>query len=575
MASAEILTRPEIKDYLAQIGGGDLWNNNQRLGVVVPLYKDCKAQLKEYMVQILSDNFEQANYYQLKHILQCIRMENPHIVVNELISIVEEKLSHISELVIDNPNIDFPMYIQFWKSYSNFCDKLRQLFKEFFPELVERKIKCGKMNFDLFMILKTEMFYRQVICKINPNFFNEVKIDISNVNSKNVDQLLEYIDSIHTLIDMKDFVKVDSESLRKIIKNIISDLSIVNIFCGYIDRLLTQLKNGNAHIDYNQYETISMESSERYIISKLYKLTSILFTYSEKEKVLLCYRKFFQARIMDSRYNNWEIEIVLIRRLSRLLKEKESQKMVYCIEDMLESRKYRSKLHEAEIKIVNPEYSGIPFDPKCVNPIILTKANWTIYNTSELNPNYPIEMKIYLALIENGYYNSYQNEYTINWQPTMGRCRLEAILGKRKVYITCNMLQSMAMCYANHVSDIIALKFASETCISEELALKILDSLCDASVFVKKARIMGQQIYGINHNYSGPSCIDVRKIFIETLEIEISNSMTKPTLLGSSMSSSIIPKNNLIEEMGDETPEIVKPEDLPPLDDEDAMKEVE
>ncbi|MEM3062930.1 MAG: cullin, partial [Nitrososphaerota archaeon] len=227
---------------------------------------------------------------------------------------------------------------------------------------------------------------------------------------------------------------------------------------------------------------------------------TILASYANKDILLLCYTKFMQARITDLRYDYLGFELELIEKLSPNLGKDNTQKLVDAVNDIVRSKINNDAIHKISTNILNP--------------IILDKSAWQIYNTSEMELEYPSEMKCYLDIISKYYQDIYSNKYIINWQPTMGMACFEASLGSKSVNIICNILQAIGLLYLNDHPDTTIQQFSVDTLINLKLARKIFESLFEANLVV--IRDNDQGIYTVNLvNYTGNTDLDIRPIFVE------------------------------------------------------------
>jgi hypothetical protein len=524
----ELLNNAAIKEQLSHRSFFDLCSNNSRLNIIIPLEENAIDKLKEIFNKIVSNDKMDDGYYLLQNLFVHAQMVDPNIVINLIIDSIKSKINIIRETIFnENGKLDYiniGMYIQVWKSYKDFSQKIYVLIKNYQQYLVERNIKTGKISHDILSIIQICMFYDGIINKENNDkILSLVSKDLNEIDKKNIEQLIDYIDSIRAFMIMKEFTFVDREKLSVIIKNIMNCTNIVNIMCAHMHNLLKSLTNKQMVIDDTEYETIIAGDTEKKLIKKIYKMATILSTYAEKTKLLACYSKFMQIRIIDLKYDNLELEIEIIRRISGALGKEDAQKLIDAIADIINTKNANQVIQVAEIKVKSDEYKKIEnITSKVLCPIILTKNIWKIYNTSDMEPIYPLEMKCYLDIITKSYLNIYQGQYIIDWQPTMGSAQFEAQIGSKKIDITCNILQAMALMYLNDNLQTTASKFATDSFINLELATKIFESLFEANLVIylsidKK----DDPMYIVNkQNYTGENKIDIRRIFVETFEVE-------------------------------------------------------
>lgn len=523
----ELLANEFIQQKITDRNYFDLKNNNERLGVILLVDEDPVEKLKEVFLQILSEETPTYGYHQLHNLFSNAQIINENVIINLIVETINRKITTIYDTIFDNSkliaSINVGMYIQAWKSYKEFTHRMYNLIRNYQQFLVERSIKTNKISHDILSILQICMFYNKII---NPNENNDILKTISDglgeIDKKNIEQLIDYIDSIRTFMIMKDFTNINRLSLANTIKLIVNRTEIINMLCGYMHTLLISLTNKCNVIDESEYDTVFANDFEKQTIKKIYRITTILSQYSDRTKLLLCYSKFMQTRIIDLSYNNLELEIELVRRLSSILGKDESQKLIDAIADMIHVQSANQIIQSADIKLTSDEYKNlVAISTKKLSPIILTKSVWKIYNVSEMDPNYPLEMKCYMDIISNSYKSIFQDKYIINWHPTLGSAQFEAQLGSKKVHITCNILQAMLLMYLNDNPCTTASAFSNDVFINLELVQKIFESLFEANIIINsEINNKTDSTYTINQNYTGDTKIDLRKNFIEAFSVE-------------------------------------------------------
>lgn len=523
----EILSHTNIKNKLSERSFFDLKINNQRLNSIIILDEDPVEQVRELFDKIVADETLQMNHYMVRNLLSIAETIDPNIVINLIVSAIDKKNQSIKETIIDENGdfhtINLGMYIQIWKSYRQFTGNIYKFAKKYQDYLVNRDIMIGKISHDILNIVQISMFYNNIInSNENSNILATVSNDLREVNKNNIDQLIGYIDSIRLFITMSDFITINKENLINIIKTIMNQNNIINIMCAKLHELLIDLNN-NQTSDDNKTENII--NSETKYIKKIYKITTILATYVEKKKLLLFYSKFMQTRIINFKYNNHEMEIELIRRISGTIEREDAQKLVNAISNIINCKNANKIIQAANIKIKSDEYKYLgEIKTKILTPIILNKNSWKIYNTCKLIPNYPLEMKCYLDVISKSYHAIYDGKYAIDWQPTLGSAQFEAILGSRKVNITCNILQAIALMSFNKKKIMTVKDFVTDVMINYELSEKIFESLEEANIIISLQSDNKNSIYTINNNsYYGNNILDIRKMFVDTFETEQKN----------------------------------------------------
>lgn len=518
----EILNNPIIKEKIGSQKIFDLSYNNDRLGIILPIEENPIKKLEELFNKIVCDDKVSFGHYQLQNLFTLAQSIECDVVVNLLVSAIDKKMSLFKDAISDEngviTSIELPKYIQIWESFRSFSDKMYQIIKNYQQYLVRRDVTIGKIEYDILSVLQICMFYNSIL-RGSEQLIDKISEDLYDIDHQNIEQLINYVDSLRTFMLMKDFTTINREKLSNVISSIINKTSIINVLCAHMHSLLKNLVGKNLPLD---YETTTIADGERKIIKKIYKIATILSSYADKPKLLACYRKFMQVRIVDLKYDNLELEIELVKRLSGKLGKEDSQKMVDSIADIINSKNANNVIHTADIKIKSEEYKKIKaVNASTLNPIILTKNVWKIYNVTDMEPVFPLEMKCYLDIISKSYLNIHQGKYVIEWQPTLGSAKFEAQLGSKKVLITCNILQAMALMYMNNRPCLTTEQFAKDVVINVELANKILESLFEANIITYVSSDQKEYIINVK-NYTGDNQIDIRHNFVEVFEMEIS-----------------------------------------------------
>lgn len=541
----QILNIPEIYEKLYQQDYYyyNMPSNNSRLGMIINVQKYPSHQLKNILEDLLSNDKYTYNHYELHQLfsLTNIHDHEKNVIVDLIIDVISQKLDIIKGALHDTAeNITLSVYIQVWKEYHNFTIKLADIIKNYQPHLFDKCIRINKNTnhpiyknymYDIFSIIKYNLFFNKIINDPLYDIISSISNDHLEINHSNIEQLIEYFDIIMSIeLFWFDITIELKEKIYNIITNILSDLSVINLFCNYLNNLLKNLKNKcKLHVsEFNIDNIIIPNNAERMTIKKIYKIIKILRFCKQNEKLLFCYTKFLQARIINPSYNNLELELELVKRLYYCIGKKNAQSIIHIIEDIIYSKNNCKLIQNANIKIKSDEYMHLSdISPKILNPIILDQKHWKIYNTTyQMKINYPIEMKCYLEIISKAYQNIYDNEYVIDWQPTLGSACFKAQLGNNQVHITCNTLQAIVLFYMNENPKITINQFSRDTLINKKLSKKIFESLIDSDVLMRLGRNQNNEfIYTINHNrYSNTLSIDTRMAFIETFDEESESS---------------------------------------------------
>src|SRR3984885_11540155 len=460
----ELLKNQHIQEKLNKRTHFDLINNNSRLGIIVNLETNPIAKLKEIMKLIIMDEDKKMNHYIVQSLFIEAQMINPNIIIELIIETILAKVNIICE-AIERSNIDLASWNQIWADFRTFTNKLEFLMKNYLNLFTERNVIIGKFKCDILSTIQLCIFYQKIIEKYSLNgidIFSKISSDIRGINIQNINKIKKFFlinNNIFTIDDDSSVLNVDKKSLKNI-----------------------------------------------------YGSISILSGYGDRENIVIYHRKFMQVRIMNFNYDNFEVEIEIIRKLSSKIGS-ESQQMINMINDIYESRNISNIVQKSNANIITEKYKVInDVRPQILNPIIINKQYWCINNLVNMDITYPLELEFYHNLFAKCYEQLYKNKYIINWQPTLGFAKFDVCLGSRDIEITCNILQAIALCYLNDHSSINPINFSLEIGISEILAEKILESLFEANLLLKHNDLF---IVNIN-NYTGNTIIDIRKLFVDT-----------------------------------------------------------
>uniref|UniRef100_A0A6C0LVF8 Cullin family profile domain-containing protein n=1 Tax=viral metagenome TaxID=1070528 RepID=A0A6C0LVF8_9ZZZZ len=506
----ELLKNQHIQEKLNKRTHFDLINNNSRLGIIVNLETNPIAKLKEIMKLIIMDEDKKMNHYIVQSLFIEAQMINPNIIIELIIETILAKVNIICE-AIERSNIDLASWNQIWADFRTFTNKLEFLMKNYLNLFTERNVIIGKFKCDILSTIQLCIFYQKIIEKYSLNgidIFSKISSDIRGINIHNIDQLIDFIESMIIFLPIKKFIKINYDNIQNIIHNILSDRYVINLICARIHKLLIGLSSNKFTID----DDSSVLNVDKKSLKNIYGSISILSGYGNRENIVIYHRKFMQVRIMNFNYDNFEVEIEIIRKLSSKIGS-ESQQMINMINDIYESRNISNIVQKSNANIITEKYKVInDVRPQILNPIIINKQYWCINNLVNMDITYPLELEFYHNLFAKCYEQLYKNKYIINWQPTLGFAKFDVCLGSRDIEITCNILQAIALCYLNDHSSINPINFSLEIGISEILAEKILESLFEANLLLKHNDLF---IVNIN-NYTGNTIIDIRKLFVDT-----------------------------------------------------------
>ncbi|QGR54015.1 culin-like protein [Moumouvirus maliensis] len=514
----------------------DLKKNNSTYSVILFSNEDIKTEVDQIFNKLLENDKLEFNYYVLQKYFSQLSYDDTNGVLKCIINAVENKINLIKEAINDNNgDVDLSIYTQLWNSYREYFRKIYLIVKNYQKYLLEKNIKTKIFKMNLFSIIEISMFYNGVISGKN-DFFQQISKTIHNIDKNNVEQLINYVDSLELFSYVKDYLDNKSDVLETV-NEIINKPNIINVLCFYLDKLLKSIVNRNNLLQDEDYCTINPEKVKNKILRKVYKIVNILTYHSARNVLFLHYLKYFKARIYDNHYNNNKLEIQIIKKLSICLGKEYSQKLIDMIQSIDANNTHNKNIQNAIVKIVSGEFESEEINSKIkiLNPVVIPKKCWDIPNITLTNINYPTEIACCFQIISKYYENYYQNfeknNITIDWQPTLGCVEYKAKLGNKEVTITCNLLQAMLISHLNENEIVTVIDFSKKYNIPEKLSKKIFKSLFEDNILIKINTDSSEiDKYTVNNkNYTGDQDIKSWKTFVEVFEkenIEVSQNDT-------------------------------------------------
>src|SRR5581483_6386764 len=92
---------------------------------------------------------------------------------------------------------------------------------------------------------------------------------------------------------------------------------------------------------------------------KIQKIANILAYYADRIKLYACYNKFMQVRITNLGYNNFNLEIDLIRTISGNIGKQAAEKLMNALSDIINNKHANNLINAAKIKIKSEQYREI------------------------------------------------------------------------------------------------------------------------------------------------------------------------------------------------------------------------
>lgn len=521
-----LLSNTDIKNKLESKPYYDLKYNNDKLGIIrINNNNNDYEQLIKIFNKLITNKEININYYYFSRLFKSAKLISPTAIIDLVLKTVQNKINTIKDSIYEeNGNvkrINLGIYNQILKSYNKFFLKMYDIIKNHQDILVEKNIKTGNVTHNILSIIQRCSFYNNIIKTPNgDNLLSMIHINTNEINNTNIEQLIEYIDSLRSFMTMQNFANIDRDTIYKYVKLLVNQISTINALCLYVHNILLRISNihGTNNNNNTQYETYVVNKVEKINMLNIYKICAVLLSYGDSKNVYICWSKYMQIRIIDLKYDNINIEIELVKRISGLIGKENSQKLIDTISDIINTKNSNKIIHNAKIKHITGKYINLSDTLiDILNPIIISKS-WKIYNIVDMNIIYPPELDYYFNIMTKSYQTILENKYNIEWQPCLGCAQFIAKLNSKKIKITCNILQSILLMHLNDNPISNPNKFSSDTSINYALSKKIFQSLFDSTIISscsEKIKNINEKNYKINHrNYTGDDNVDLVSYFV-------------------------------------------------------------
>ena len=489
---------------------------NDKHNIIISLHKDPIKKLEEIFNRLFTNENVTISEYELFNIFKMAESRDKNCVSNLVVNSLSKHIDILKEAIQDLDDIDIAVYNQITKSYSKFTQSIINLLKKYDSYLVKTRYVNGIYQVSPLSIIQKVIFYVSLVDDNDVCLLDSINIKSSDINKNNIEQLFEYIESIKSYELIRNFTRLDVEQLESTIKKCLSKVNTVNIICAYIHDIIKSLSNNYKKI--KEYETLETTEYEKKIIGKIYKTINVISKYSDVNIIFDCYKKYLQVRIVEPNYDNLEVEIDIIKKMSKSIGAIKAQELINQVGDIVYSVKSNSVIKNHNINIKSEKYKSLgKIDPSILSPITINRYTWTSLNKWNIEPKYPVEMECYFAIIDNSYKKMFDNKYTIDWQPTMGSATFTATLNEEEVTINCNILQAILLMAFNDNKNLTVEKFSSDYNIKPDLSSKLFESLFNLNILTSSIDISDNIIYSVNVlNYQGPNTVNAYSAFIET-----------------------------------------------------------
>lgn len=412
------------------------WASHVSVRRTFSLYSDPQLELKKTLTEIVNGNHN-VSYYYLSALFKNTRMTSATAVIDVIIHLLMERLDRLR---------NESDYFHIFRHYNDYCRQLFEIIKTYDTSIIERYNINVQQKCNVYSIIKTCTLYNHFIAK--SNILTSVARQFNVVNDSNLDNLIEFLNTLHSLFLMKQFIVVRRKELDNLGESLIDKIETVDLICKKIHETLT---------------TSDLEKAKRYI--------NILSCYSKRRYLTPCYLKYLQVRLLTPGYQHVDVEKDFINKISNVLDD-HAPLLLAIINDVDSNRIDKS------------------------TPFILTKNLWDI-NSYDLQVVYPVELQQQLDIIEKTYH-AITPDVCIKWQPTLGNAQFTTVLNGKLITITCNTLQAILLTHLNHYHTTTITQFCRYTTINEKLASLIFDSVTASGIIV-----MSNGSYTVNEGYDG------------------------------------------------------------------------
>jgi hypothetical protein len=240
----DIFNNNVVKNKLSELTYLDLPINIDHHQIIIPLFDDSQTRLQQIFHQILTNNDMETGYYEMQQIFKYWSIEDRDKIISIIIDIFDKKITSICDAITDENGkykpINLEMYTHIWDSYREFTKRVYVIIDNHMSFLTKKNIKVRAMYSSMFDILQIVMFYTKITA-ISPDLFTVISSKITGITSRNIDQLLDYIDSIRAFAAMSDFMGTDPKKLYEIISNLLNNVHTINTVCKKMHELFNDI----------------------------------------------------------------------------------------------------------------------------------------------------------------------------------------------------------------------------------------------------------------------------------------------------------------------------------------------
>src|SRR5579872_464392 len=380
----------------------DMINLNKRFSVVrAPCQvaiTDNSKWLYSFLSQVISNSGPDTNsYHIICQMFNHIESQSDSMIPNKIADLLKVVIRAINQSVRKENGerrINISEFNQIHKYYHDIGVNLYRVLKLYQKHLTQMLVTSQDNRLtSILNVLEKTLFYEEFM-KHAPNSDDIVNIqnNIIHVDLHNIEQLLRYVNTIHTLITSNVGIKLNKSKLSNSIRKVVNTPTIINCLNAHFHRILLKMHDTNSMVNsMGSYVTIDIKTISADLNRQKHNIINLLMRYCDKHTLYLCYSKFLKSRILDLNYKNFQMEISNIKLLANAFGKVNAQTLLDMIGDIMNSRKISEIIHGSIIKTTSTEYANLSVKPSVLNPLILTNSNWKISQSTCLDLNYPPE----------------------------------------------------------------------------------------------------------------------------------------------------------------------------------------
>lgn len=458
----------------------DLKNNNAALNVIA--HRSTRS-LQDIFQSIVLGTPINENYFELNGMFRnFMSSHGTDGAIDVLSQVVTRKLEVLQHALVSSKRINLSKYVDIWSQYSDFTERLTYLIANRIP-VEDLAGLYSSLFFDHILLFNISGYNKIFVLAVFDSIIEIMGKDDVSSDEYFVGNLVQFAVTLNLMITCRESKKSHFDA-EKLLTDLLSNQTVAKSFCSAIHSAMMEIKNDDAILSNPNFYMIQPYVVKRTRISSATNIVALLHEYVRAEKqydMMMTYIDYLQLRIVTPKYGNLDQEIVFAEMLS-------CKKIINAIQDV----KNNMRCDVNGVKIM---------------PLILTKNNWNI-NPATFKINYPAQIKNCIDAIARDY-------QCIEWQPTLGMCRLQV----RNIAVTCNFLQAIALTYFDEKTEKIftVREFSEYTLINLELSCQIFESLYESFLIVCDGfanEDPNLTKYVMNTKYNGKTKLDIRPLFL-------------------------------------------------------------